>query len=139
MPGGRPSKYEPEYCDIVIKKMSEGASKKELCLYIPICTSTIHDWSYEKSLRYIPEFSAAIKKGESLSEAWWMEKAREALQDRKFNAVLWYMNMKNRFGWKDQPLIDVTAINNFELKVTVDNGDNSSQKPRNRISEYIKV
>lgn len=37
-----------------------------------------------------------------LSEAWWEEHGRLNLHNREFNSVLWYMNMKNRFGWRDR-------------------------------------
>lgn len=52
-----------------------------------------------------PEFSEAIKEGRQLAEAWWMMMARQNLityEGIKFSAPLWFINMKNRFGWKDK-------------------------------------
>lgn len=103
--GGRPSKYDPLMCERVIELMSEGASKVEVAADLKIARDTLTDWTHKNK-----EFSAAIKIGEELSEAWWMGIARENLIERfqgsKLNATLWYMNMKNRFGWKDKQEIE---------------------------------
>ncbi|HEB13755.1 MAG TPA: hypothetical protein ENI13_02110 [candidate division CPR3 bacterium] len=53
------------------------------------------------------EFSATIKEAVLLAEAWWMTMGRKNLRRKTFRDVLWYMNMKNRFGWKDKH--DVTS------------------------------
>lgn len=57
---------------------------------------------WERFIKEIEEFSLTIKKGNDLCEAWWESKGRKNLDNRQFNAVLWYMNMKNRFGWRDK-------------------------------------
>ena len=59
-----------------------------------------------------PSFSRAVKDGRRLSEAWWLARGRQGLdQDGQgagsFPYVGWYMNMKNRFGWRDRQ--DVTS------------------------------
>ena len=96
-PGGRPSKYKPEMCDTVVSMMRKGASKCEVAAALDISGETLNQW--EKSNR---EFSEAIKRGEQLSQAWWMTKGRMKLEEPKFNYTGWYMNMKNRFGWRDK-------------------------------------
>lgn len=94
---GQPTKYRPEFCEIVIKKMKLGAAVKELPYYLDVCIDTIYEWS-----KVHPEFSEALKKGAGYSEAVWMVKGRRGLRDKQFNYVGWYMNMKNRFGWQDK-------------------------------------
>jgi len=49
-----------------------------------------------------PIFSETIKRGHELSQAWWEEQGRKGLHNLKFNSGLWYMNMKNRHGWRDK-------------------------------------
>ena len=41
-----------------------------------------------------------------MCEAWWTEKGRSKLEDPKFNHVLWYMQMKNRFKWRDRQEVE---------------------------------
>ena len=103
---GRPSKYKPEMCEQAIELMKEGASLVEVAAEIGVRRSTIYDWMDEESDRYIEEFSDTIKRGVELSQSWWEKQGRTNLvnkyQNDSFNASLWYMNMKNRFGWKDK-------------------------------------
>ncbi len=97
MPAGRPTKYDPKMCERVVALMTEGASKVEVCADLDICFDTLKRWQEEH-----PEFYESIKTGERKSEAWWQKHGRSQLENRDFNATLWYMNMKNRFGWKDK-------------------------------------
>ena len=102
---GRPSKFEPWMCERVVELMKEGASKTEVAASIGIDRDTLNEWSKTNS-----DFSVSIKKGEQLSEVWWEKIARENLithpKGPQFNSTLWYMNMKNRFGWKDKQEVE---------------------------------
>lgn len=82
---------------IIFDEMCEGASKQEIKTLLGISNDLFDRLSKEDE-----EFSETIKRGINLSESWWLKQGRVHLNDRKFNAVLWYMNMKNRFGWRDR-------------------------------------
>lgn len=57
---------------------------------------------WERWLKEEVEFSGTIKRGRALCEIWWQKKGRTCLHDGTFSSTLWYMNMKNRFGWRDK-------------------------------------
>jgi len=94
---GRPAKYESAMCSKIVDLMREGASKTEVAALLDISRDTMNRWEKDNE-----EFSDAIKRGSELSQAWWELQGRIALRDKSFSYTGWYMNMKNRFGWKDR-------------------------------------
>jgi len=95
---GAPTKYDPSWMLArVTDLMADGASKVEVAASLGIRGETLYQW-----IKEYPDFSDAIKKGEELCAAWWEKNGRVNLQNEKFNATLWYMNMKNRFRWADR-------------------------------------
>lgn len=97
---GRPSKYTDDMPDRVIELMTEGASLAEVAADLGVDRKTLQRWSEDEDGK--PEFCRAIKRGVELSQAWWERLGRTELWNSKFNHGLWYMNMKNRFGWADK-------------------------------------
>lgn len=101
MSGGRPSKYDPSFCDRVLELAREGASKAEMALDIGIAYSTFDVWQNDNE-----EFSEAVKAAEKISQGWWEKQGRIATFGgiQNFNATSFIFNMKNRFkeDWRDK-------------------------------------
>jgi hypothetical protein len=101
MTAGRPSKYDPSFCDRVIELAATGASKAEIALDLDIAYSTFDVWQNE-----IPEFSEAVKRAERISQGWWEKQGRIATFGGVdgFNSTSYIFNMKNRFkaDWRDK-------------------------------------
>jgi len=124
-PGGRPPKTINDLPDNweenIINLSKEGMSEYEIRAELGI---TFHLWykllENEKNL-----FSITIKKAQDLCQGWWMKQGRIALREKDFNSTLWYMNMKNRFGWKDKSENDINLTASINL---VDLFDKSKQK-----------
>jgi len=113
---GRPSKYKPAMCKYIIELMEQGASKTEVAAGLGISKSTLMEWQNPESVYYNKKFSDSIKRGEQLSEAWWERQGRMSLEEKDFNYVGWYMNMKNRFGWRDK--VDINTKIKVKTKIS---------------------
>jgi len=100
-----------DWKEFIIEEMSKGASLCEIQSGLDITDKTYTRLCQDEKI-----FFRTIKKGKKLSETWWQKKARKNLHNTKFNATLWYMNMKNRFGWRDKQ--DITS-NNKEIKIEI--------------------
>lgn len=113
---GRPKKslsdLPKNWEDIVLSLMEEGASKIEVKAELRVSNDL-----FERLVKEEPVFSDAIKRGEQLSQAWWERMGRKNLGNKEFSPVLWYMNMKNRFGWRDKQEIEHSG--NVENPVVV--------------------
>jgi hypothetical protein len=63
-PIGRPSKFDPKYCDQVEKLCKLGATDTEIAEFFSVAESTINLWKLEHR-----DFSEAIKRGKFLADA----------------------------------------------------------------------
>ena len=103
---GSPEIYGEEWANEAAKKipgmMAKGESIAEVCAQLDISKPTF----YKCRDRY-SEFADAVKKGETLSEAWWAKLGRGGAAGQvDINATTWIFNMKNRFNWKDKQEVD---------------------------------
>lgn len=107
---GRPTKYKPEYCQMLIDHMEKGLSFESFAGTINACDDTLRNWAN----RY-PEFFNARKEGYAKNRAFWEKLGMAGLTGKiaGFNASVWIFNMKNRFKWTDRQ--ETTHAGNVEL------------------------
>jgi hypothetical protein len=98
-PGGRPSKYEPEYCDLVVEHLSGGASLTSFAAEISVSRATINVW-----MDAHPEFLEATKIAKAKCAAWWEQVNRDNAQGGGGNATSCIFGLKNMAAddWKDR-------------------------------------
>jgi hypothetical protein len=121
-----PSKYKPEFNQIALDLMKEGASVIEVCAEIGINRDTLYDWTNPESPRFNEEFSDTIKTGKLKCQAWWEKIGRKMLveesemdvktgtsKSKRLNTAAWIFNMKNRFSdeWSDTHKQEVEVKN----------------------------
>lgn len=62
--GGRPTKYDPKYCDEAVELVGFGATDEDLARHFDVNVDTIYEW---KNVH--PEFSEAIKDAKAKIDA----------------------------------------------------------------------
>jgi hypothetical protein len=95
---GRPSSYDPAYCDQVIEFLKDGYSLTAFAGEIGVARSTVFKWMEEHE-----EFSDSVKIGQAGATLWW-EKANRALATSGTgNATACIFGLKNRASddWRD--------------------------------------
>jgi len=109
MPAGRPlAEFDLPggWQDVVLSFYEQGASDVEVKAYIYSVRRSFSNDLWNRWMSEEPQFSETIKVGKMLSEAWWSKEGRTNLKVKDFNYTGWYMNMKNRFGWKDKQEVE---------------------------------
>jgi len=91
-PRGRPSLYNPAYCDRVIELAAEGCCKAEIAASLGVNARTLSLWSKNHE-----EFSDAMIRAKELEYAWWLSAGRKGQFMRNWSASGWALQMRNRF------------------------------------------
>ena len=103
---GRPkedlSSLPDNWHEEVLELYSEGAADVEIKALIYEWRNNFSNNLWDRWMEEEPEFWETIKKGRMLSESWWNKSGRKNLKSKDFSYTGWYMNMKNRFGWRDK-------------------------------------
>ncbi len=108
---GQPTKYKPEYCQMVKDHMSKGYSLESFCAIVDVGKQTLYSWIDAE-----PEFSDACELSREKARLYWEQKGIEGVNGkiRNFNAGVWTFWMKNRFKWHDN--VQVTQDIKVESK-----------------------
>lgn len=98
-PGGRPSLYDPAFCDEAATFLADGYSVAALAGHLGVCTATVKNWMGEH-----PEFLAAVKRGQAGAVLWWEKANRNLAMTGEGNATACVFGLKNRASdeWRDK-------------------------------------
>lgn len=98
-PVGRPSTYDPAYCEKVVELGKLGKSIEQICYDLDIPVRTLYLWRDTH-----PEFMQALEDAKAFEQAWWESQAHaymvETKDGPKLNASLWSRSMAARFPKK---------------------------------------
>jgi hypothetical protein len=115
-PGGRPTKYKPEFCAKVVELASHGKGLATIARELGVMRETMWRWGNDK-----PEFCNALKRAYEAGLSWWEEQGRIATfgEVPGFNSTAYIFQMKNRFkdDWRDKHEIDQNV--NGEITITI--------------------
>lgn len=130
MPAGQPTKYRPEYCELLIQHGVEGGTLESFGPKIGVHRGTLYNWCEN-----IPEFLDARKKSMDACQSFLENVGKagltgqltrvktvrtvthlngdvERFEDREptqMNAAIWIFYMKNVAGWRDKKDIEMSG------------------------------
>jgi hypothetical protein len=96
---GRPSLYDPSYCERVIELGKQGMSVVEMACEIGVSRNTLEtNWPAEH-----PEFLEAFVRAKDESQAWWEKAGRVGMAGKNIDAAIWSRSMAARFpnDWRE--------------------------------------
>lgn len=98
-PVGRPSLYDPKYCEEVITLGKLGKSVEQIASILDVSLRTMYSWRDAHE-----EFLHALDDAKTYEQAWWEEQAAVYMVENKesdrLNATLWSRSMAARFPKK---------------------------------------
>jgi hypothetical protein len=109
-PVGRPpysiNNLPENWKQILIDMKKEGKADVEVIVALDMSKN---DWY--SLLETNEEFSETVRKAQVLCEAWWVDIGRKGMVHtsggkdvhKNLNPALYMINMKNRFGWRNDP------------------------------------
>lgn len=103
---GRPSSYEPAFCDKVIEWGKQGKSKTWIAATLECTRQTLENWASAN-----PEFLDALTRAMLHSQLWWEDAGQNGMTGDKFNASVWSRSMAARFpdDWREVSRKELTG------------------------------
>ena len=115
---GRPTKYDPKYCDLVIELGKQGKSRAQMFAETGVPYSTFQAWEHGQ-----PEFQAAMKEARALALAYWEDLAHNHMQEApggvRLNTGLWSRSMAARFPveYRDNAKVELVGKDDGPIQV----------------------
>ena len=104
--GGRPSKYDPAFCETAITFLSQGYSVTALAGHIGVSCSTVFKWAEENAT-----FSDALKTGQANAAMFWekllIDNARTG--EGSSSSCIFGVKNRSRAEWRDKTETEVTG------------------------------
>lgn len=92
MPAGRPSDYDPSYCEEVIELGKQGKSLVQMAAHFDVSRQTIDNWAAAH-----PAFLEALNRSKAHAQDWWENAGQTGMLAPGFNAAVWKKSMEARF------------------------------------------
>jgi transposase len=115
-PVGRPSLYDPSFCDEVVALGRIGKSVEQIAAILNVSLRTMYSWRDAHE-----EFLHALDDAKTYEQAWWEEQAAAYMVENKesdrLNASLWSRSMAARFPkkYRESTKTEITGVDGTPL------------------------
>ncbi len=120
---GRPTKYDPAYCDQVVEWGKQGKSGEWIACEIGVIYETMLNWSKEH-----PAFFEALTLAKQYELRWWEDAGQQHLTTTGFSAAGWSRSMAARFPkkWREKTQVDHGLSNELAALLGEIDGDGAA-------------
>jgi hypothetical protein len=135
-PVGRPTVYDPSFCNKVIELGRLGKSFEQMSAQLNVSYRTLCRWRDEHE-----EFCHALEDAQVLAQSWWEEMAQSYMVEHKdgerLNPSLWSRSMAARFpkNYSDRVKQEISGPGGVPLKsgftlefIETSNGNNPTSE-----------
>lgn len=114
---GRPSTYDPRFCDVVIEAGAQGESEVGMAVACGVPRVTMRGWAKQH-----PEFSTALLMAKDLSQKWWEDAARSGHAQSVIGPTIWKHSVASRFreDYGERQVIEQTVRDGADLTKLTD-------------------
>lgn len=119
-PVGRPSLYDPSFCDKVVALGALGKSVEQISSVLGVSLRTMYTWRDAYS-----EFLHALDEAKAAEQTWWEDQAQAYMLEHKdgakLNASIWSRSMAARFPKKYRESVkqEITGENGTPLLTAI--------------------
>lgn len=118
-------KYKKEFAEKLPAMFANGEDVAEVAVLLGVTRKTFYNWVGQHKA-----FAAAYEQGKLASEAWWCKLGRAGATGKiSIQPSIWIFNMKNKFGYRDQPMNEEDEQKAQPIKVQIIREDASKPKP----------
>lgn len=113
---GRPTLFDPSYCDKVVELGALGKSLEQIATILGVSCRVLYDWRDK-----YPEFLRALEQAKEAEQTWWEDQAQAYMLEHKdaakLNASIWSRSMAARFPKKYRESVkqEITGENGAPL------------------------
>ena len=125
---GRPSEYDPAYCDLLKDHFAEGYSFESFGGVVGVSKQTLYNWCEAH-----PEFLDAKKTYETASQLAWEKRLRSLATSGEGNATAIIFGLKNRASdsWRDVKATEITGKDGGPIEQNVGRIERHVVDPQN--------
>jgi hypothetical protein len=104
--GGRPTLYDPAFCDEIIQLGEQGASITQMAYHCGVTVNTLNTWASSYS-----EFLTAFTRAKLASQCWWEKAGQHGMLMAGFNGGVYGRSMAARFphDWTERKATELTG------------------------------
>ena len=117
---GRPTLFDPSYCDKVVELGALGKSVEQISSNLGVSLRTMYTWRDA-----YPEFLHALDEAKAAEQTWWEDQAQAYMLEHKdgakLNASIWSRSMAARFPKKYRESVkqEITGENGAPLLTNI--------------------